>query len=67
MEQLELFAGVRFEPLEPNEMRRVFGPGPDGKHCKTCRHLYRKYCGGTYLKCSFRLDTNGAGTDHRAG
>ncbi|SGO61658.1 Uncharacterised protein [Mycobacterium tuberculosis] len=66
-DQLELFTDTKFEPLEPNEMRRVFGPGPEGKRCKTCVHLLRKQSGGTYLKCSLRTITNGAGTDHRAG
>lgn len=32
MKQLELFEGVRFEPVEPNVMRRVFGPGPDHRY-----------------------------------
>lgn len=70
MDQQELFDGIRsIDPveIEPNEMRRVYGPGPDGKRCKTCVFLRRKRMGGTYLKCSLRIETNGAATDHRAG
>ncbi|PTM58353.1 hypothetical protein C8J48_0935 [Desmospora activa DSM 45169] len=67
MEQIKLFSDHIFAPLEQNEMRRVFGPGPDGARCKTCQHLIKKVQGGAYLKCGLRLNTNGAETDHRAG
>lgn len=48
-----------------NPMLRRYGAGPDGKKCKTCRHLYCKEFAGRYYKCDLRGDTNGAGTDHR--
>lgn len=53
---------------EDHEMRLVYGPGPDGKRCKTCVHLIRKIWGDKrYLKCAYRIHINGPGTDHRAG
>jgi hypothetical protein len=45
----------------------AFGPGPDGKRCGTCSHIWaRGDVAGTYLKCDLRLSTSGAATDHRA-
>jgi len=67
MEQLELFDGVDIPPLNPNEMVRIFGKGPQGAKCRTCKYLKRKTRGRTYFKCQYRSDTNGPGTDHRAG
>ena len=51
----------------PNPCIAAFGLGPEGQTCKTCQHLYRKTYSKTYIKCELRPDTNGAGTDHRAG
>ena len=45
------------------------GSGPGGETCRTCRHLTRHHCAGTYLKCGHRLaprHTSGSGTDIRA-
>lgn len=70
MKQIDLFAEYPFEPWERgnHEMRRVYGPGPKGKLCRTCAYLSRnKRDSRTYLKCSLRIITNGPGTDHRAG
>jgi len=67
MQQLELFEGVDIPPLNPNPMVRVFGREPDGKKCRTCRYLLKKQLGNTYYKCQYRGDSNGPGTDHRAG
>lgn len=60
------WAGVE-ERGEQNPCVRLYGPGPAGARCKTCRLFLRK--GGyakTYFKCELRGDTNGPGTDHRA-
>jgi hypothetical protein len=45
------------------------GTGPAGETCRTCRHLYRKRMGNTYLKCGLmeKYHSNGAATDIRAG
>ena len=51
----------------PNPCVAALGLGPEGATCKTCVHLFRKTFGKTYLKCDLRPNTNGAGTDHRAG
>lgn len=50
-----------------NPLVRVYGPGPEGATCSDCVHLYAKEFAGRYLKCDLRVDTNGAGSDHRAG
>ena len=50
-----------------NPLVRFYGPGPEGATCKGCTHLYAKQYAGRYLKCDLRGDTNGPGTDHRAG
>lgn len=68
MEQIELFQGIESLERANHEMRRVYGPGPEGKTCRTCRFLYRKRRDSrTYLKCMMRIHTNGPGTDHKAG
>jgi len=50
---------------EPNPMVRTYGPGPDGRICRECRHLIAKRFAKTYYKCRYRANTNGPGTDHR--
>jgi hypothetical protein len=51
----------------PNPMVVRHGRGPEGKHCRTCRHIvptsYRT--DRTYWKCERRGITHGQGTDHR--
>lgn len=49
-----------------NPMVRAQGKGPEDKKCKHCAHFYRKEYSKTYFKCSFRGNTNGPGTDHKA-
>lgn len=58
---------VGFGPKEANECVRLFGPGPDGKCCKECGHLYSHRYAKRYYKCDLRKDTAGAATDHRVG
>lgn len=68
-EQQSLLEGVPFIPVEidPNPCRALFGAGPEGKHCDTCAHIYRSGSGqNRYLKCEFRTETRGPGSDHRA-
>jgi len=52
-------------PERVNPCIGLFGAGPAGKKCKTCSHLMHQ--GRRYLKCSFRKNTHGPATDHRAG
>ena len=54
-------------PVIKNPCVRAYGPGPQGATCKYCKHLYRKHYSKTYIKCRLRDDTNGPGTDHKAG
>lgn len=49
-----------FNPCIP-----VYGNGPDGAKCKTCKHLYAKQFSKTYHKCELRGNSNGPSTDHR--
>lgn len=49
----------------PNPMVLGYGPGPEGKKCKSCIHLYGKRMTKTYYKCGLRRDTNGPATDHK--
>jgi hypothetical protein len=51
-----------------NPLLPIFGEGPEGVTCRSCRHLYR--VGGIakhVLKCDLRRVTSGEATDHRAG
>lgn len=50
---------------EPNPVVRLYGPGPEGARCKTCRHLYCREFANRYWKCPYHGDTRGPGTDHR--
>lgn len=50
-----------------NPCVQAYGLGPDGATCKTCRRLYRKHFGKTYIKCDLRPNTRGPGSDHRVG
>lgn len=52
--------------LKINPMVRAQGKGPQEYKCKHCKFLFRKTYSKTYFKCSFRGDTNGPGTDHKA-
>jgi len=44
------------------------GTGPEGETCGTCKHLYRRQMGKTYLKCGLNRArwTGGKGSDIRA-
>jgi hypothetical protein len=53
-------------PKKPNPLVKAFGPGPEGKKCKDCVHLFRKKFANTYIKCDLRPNTGGPATDHRA-
>ena len=66
-DQANWFAATSHKPENLNPCVRVFGLGRAGLTCKTCRHLLRKQRSKTYLKCAHRRNTNGPGTDHRAG
>lgn len=49
-----------FNPCIP-----IYGPGPTGTRCKSCKFLVRKQYSKNYYKCELRGDTNGPATDHR--
>lgn len=50
---------------EPNPLRRLLGPGPEGARCKECEHLEGHTYAKTYYKCALRNNTGGPATDHR--
>jgi hypothetical protein len=50
---------------EPNPCVRLWGPGPEGKQCKTCGHLVTWHHGRTYYKCDMRRMSRCEATDHR--
>lgn len=44
----------------------AFGPGPEGRTCGECSHLFaRGDTAGRYYKCDLRVITGGPGSDHR--
>lgn len=49
-----------------NPLVKYYGKGPEDKRCKHCKFFYGKQYAKIYYKCSFRGDTNGPGTDHKA-
>ncbi len=53
---------------QANPCVRLYGPR-EGKQCKECRLLLRKVLrsGKVFFKCGLVGDTNGPGTDFRAG
>ena len=49
-----------------NPMLLAVGPGPEGKSCADCGHLFRVGgVAGRYYKCALRRVTSGPATDHR--
>lgn len=60
-------ADTEAEIIKGNPLIRIYGPGAKGVTCKSCVHLWRKRLSKVYLKCDLREDTNGPGTDHKAG
>lgn len=51
---------------DPNPCVAVWGRGPEGVRCKTCRFLFwHGYGDRRYYKCEKRKLTFGPGTDHR--
>lgn len=57
-----------FGPMstEPNPCVRVYGDGPEGVKCKTCKHLAcNPFHGRRYYKCAYRRVSACAATDHR--
>jgi hypothetical protein len=66
MEQLSFDLTISESYLDPNPMIKVYGVGPNGAKCKTCKHLTSIRPGqNKYYKCSLRGITHGPGTDHR--
>jgi hypothetical protein len=54
-------------PSEPNPCVRLWGPGPEGRQCKTCKRLVSHDFRRRYYKCELRKQTACAATDHRVG
>jgi len=52
-------------PVSANPCVTAYGPGPDGKQCKTCTQLYAHRCSKVYYKCRLRNFTHGPGSDHK--
>lgn len=43
---------MQLKPASPKGLYAAFpGTGPEGETCGSCKHLYRKHMGNTYLKC----------------
>lgn len=52
--------------LRSNPCVLAYGPGPEGRICGDCVHLFaRGDTAGTYYKCDLRRFSNGPATDHR--
>lgn len=52
--------------MKTNPMVRAYGPGPAGKQCGGCSHLFaRGGTSGRYYKCALRNNSSSAATDHR--
>lgn len=68
MTDLTLFDDLPSVAPEPNECRVIFGHGPSGATCKTCKHLHRGPLGHSkvWYKCDLRR-AGGPATDHRVG
>jgi hypothetical protein len=66
---LEMQAWLERQAKTPEALNpcvRLFGRGPDGTICKTCRHLFSHRPGKKrFYKCDLRECTNGPGSDHR--
>lgn len=68
IEQLPLPLGDGFEIFpNPNPCVAVYGSGPEGRTCGTCQYLEVWEYARRYYKCTLRLNTHGAATDHRLG
>lgn len=50
---------------KPNPLVKTFGPGPEGEHCKNCKHLFWRSYSKTYYKCRLRDNNESSSTDHR--
>jgi len=46
-------------------MLKMYGNGPQGKHCKSCAHLVIKQWDKRYFKCDLNKDTGGPASDWR--
>lgn len=58
-------AGLDQQAGPANPCVTVWGPGPEGERCRSCRHLVRPGANRAWPKCSLRAITRGAATDHR--
>jgi hypothetical protein len=59
-------AGPPSKPANPCLL--IYGPGPEGRHCRDCSHLYLRSRAGRYWKCDVRRGHDGGPvTDHRVG
>ena len=61
--QLELIKGAKERFVNP--CMKVYGPGPEGAKCKSCKSLYGVQFAKVYHKCKLRKETRGPGSDHR--
>lgn len=52
--------------FKENPCLALYGAGPEGKRCQTCRFLYYHKASQRWYKCELRGEpTRGPGTDHR--
>ena len=59
------FADQTKNAAHVNPCMRLYGEGPAGKTCKTCRLLFHTQRSKRYYKCELRNFTHGPGSDHR--
>jgi hypothetical protein len=46
-------------------MRQLYGPGPEDKKCKDCKHFFVRMFSKDYPKCRLAGVSGGPGTDWR--
>lgn len=52
--------------LTSNPCVAAYGPDPEGRQCKDCKHLFMQGgVAGRYYKCDLRVITGGPASDHR--
>ena len=72
-DQISFIPGYQYEEPAPvnagAEARRYkrpvekYGPGPQGKTCRDCKHLLNRFC--TYKKCAEWIKSASSATDIR--
>lgn len=64
-EKLKLAKAATTKQPKQNPCLALYGPGPEGTKCATCKHLAGLKYSHTYWKCTLRKLSRSAATDHR--